>query len=160
MKKFLVFVLAATAFAACIKSNTPPTTSDCVPVAVSVEEPTIKSFTNADSVTYTRDTSGVYYHIVDSGTGAAAPTTIFFTYKLRLLNGTLVDSSVGIASGVVSNLIAGFKNIRGNFKKGARILSVIPSALSYGCQNVVNNGVVIIPANSIVRFDFTITDVQ
>jgi len=160
MKKFLVFALAATAFAACIKSNTPPTTNDCVPVAASVEDSTIKAFTTHDTVTYTKDPSYVYYHIVDSGTGSPAPTTVFFKYKLRLLNGTLVDTSVGTVSSPVTALIGGVQAIRGTFKKGARVLAVIPSSLAYGCQSGVKNGVVIIPANSILRFDLVITDVQ
>lgn len=160
MKKFFVFVLAASAFAACIKSSNPPVTSDCVSVAPSVEESTIKAFTNADTISYTKDTSYIYYHIVDSGSGQVAPTTIFFTYKVTLLNGTLIDQRTTPVSAAVTNLIKGFQYMSRFYKKGAHIILIIPSALGYGCEGAVSNGTYIIPPNSILYYNFTVTDVQ
>jgi len=160
MKKIFVFVLAAAGFAACIKSNTPPVTTDCVSVAPSVEETSIKAFANADTLDYTKDTSYIYYSIIDSGSGPVAPTTIFFTYKVTLLSGTLIDQRTTPTSAAVSNLIKGFQYMKRFYKKGARISLIIPSALAYGCEGAVSNGTYIIPPNSVVYYNFTITDVQ
>ena len=160
MKKLFVFVLAASAFAACIKSSTPPVTNNCVSVAPSVEETSIKAFTNADTLDYTKDTSYIYYSIIDSGSGPVAPTTIFFTYKVALLNGTMIDQRTTPVNAAVSNLIKAFQYMSRFYKKGAHIVLVIPSSLAYGCEGAVSNGTYIIPPNSVLYYNITITDVQ
>jgi len=162
MKKVLVLTFfAAVLLTACLKTtNTTPTVTDCVPVSPATEEPTIKTFTGADSIAFTKDTSYIYYHISDSGTGAVANTTIFFTYTASLLNGTVLSTATTPVTSAVVNLIQGFQDMKRFYKKGAHIILVIPSSLAYGCQGVVQNNVYVIPPNSVVYYDFTITDVQ
>ncbi|HWB25337.1 MAG TPA: FKBP-type peptidyl-prolyl cis-trans isomerase [Chitinophagaceae bacterium] len=163
MKKVLVITIIVSALlAACLKNVTnTPITTDCIPVAPAAEEATIKSFCGADTITYTKDTSYIYYHIVDSGTGALAATTIFFTYKAVLLNGTVISQSNEPNSSPIVNLIKGFQDMARFYKKGARIIMVIPSSLAYSCQGVVStSGSYTIQPNTILYYDVSITDVQ
>ncbi|HVX49443.1 MAG TPA: FKBP-type peptidyl-prolyl cis-trans isomerase [Chitinophagaceae bacterium] len=165
MKKALVFtvfaVFTAIIFAACLKNVTNTVaTGDCTPVAPSSEEAAIKAFCNKDTATYTKDTSYIYYHIVDSGSGPVAATTIFFKYKATLLDGTLLSQSTQPTSYPIVNLIKGFQDMARFYKKGARLFLVIPSALAYSCEGAVSNGTYVIPPNSILYYDIEITDVQ
>lgn len=162
MKRTLVIALLSTVvFAACIKSNTNiPTTPDCVNVSATSDEATVKAYTNADTVEYTRDTSLIYYHVFDSGVGNVANSTIFFTYKASLVNGTLVSQSSTVLSSPIVNLITGFQYMKRLYKKGAHIKMVLPSILAYGCQGVLNGSAYIIPPNAVLIYDFNITDVQ
>src|SRR5690349_9897590 len=107
MKKVLVIAVAASAFlVSCLKNNvTTPPTNNCTNVTPAAEQATIQAFTNADSIDYTRDTSNVYFHVVDSGSGPVVYSTIFFKYKATLLNGTVISQSSQITSSPVVNLI-------------------------------------------------------
>lgn len=162
MKKVLVFTLVVGAvLAGCLKgNNTSPIVTDCTPVSDTAEEPTIKAFADKDTIAYTRDTSFVYYHIVDSGTGNPAPTTMFARYNAKLLSGTELSTAPTPQSLTIVNLIQGVQDLRRFYKKGARIIMIIPSSLAYGCQGSIQNNTYVIPPNSIVYFDFTIQDVQ
>ncbi len=160
-KVFVVVIVAAALLVACLKSVTnTPTNLDCTPVPPGTEDATIKSFCGADTIKYTKDTSYIYYHIVDSGTGSVAATTIFFTYTAKLLNGTVVSQSTTPIGSPIVNLILGFGDLARFYKKGARIIMVIPSSLAYGCEGVVQNSTYVIQPNSILYYDVTITDVQ
>jgi len=164
MKKVLAIAAAASAlFFSCLKTTSSTPVVTCTPVAPALEAPIIKSFLGADSGTYVKDTSYIFYNIKDSGTGASASSSsvIFFTYSAALLDGTLVSQSTVPVQQAVVNLITGFQDMARFFKKGTHIIMIIPSSLAYSCAGVTNqSGQVVIPSNSIVYYDVKITDIQ
>src|SRR5437773_5683997 len=89
MKK-LVFISVAAVFlfnTGCLKS------SECKPKSVQSEEGTITTYAAANGITATRHTSGLYYQIINPGSGVAPTISskVFVTYTGKLLNGTIFD---------------------------------------------------------------------
>jgi FKBP-type peptidyl-prolyl cis-trans isomerase FkpA len=129
----------------------------------------IKNYLAANNLTslYTPevDTGGtIYYRIQTPGTGTDPITdnsTIQVTYNARLLNGVVFDgqnptTGVDSTSFDVPDLTAGVAaTLKKHAVKGSVISMLIPSALGYG--TVGQTG---IPANSVLRFEFTIVDVS
>ena len=162
MKKVLaIAVVASSLLFSCFKNlNGTTVTSTCTPISDSAQENSIKAFCIADTVDfdkYVKDTNYVYYHLSDTGTGAAASSSsvIFFTYKATLLNKTLIDQSATPVQSAMVNLIPGFQLMSPFLKKGTHIQMVIPSSLAYGCE-----GSGQIPSNAPLFYDVTITDVE
>ncbi len=162
MKKVLVIAVVSCALlAACFKNlGNGPTYVSCTPVSASDDEAKIKAFCAADSVDYTKyavDTNYIYYHYSAAGSGpsATASSVIFFEYKLTLLDGTVIGQSATPIQSAIVNLIPAFQLAAPLFKKGTHIQMVVPSILAYACT-----GSSSIPANTILHFDVTITDLD
>ena len=108
----------------------------------------------------TRTASGLYFQDLTVGDGvmASAGNTVLLHYSGWLPNGTLFDSSPpeGFSFMLgVGGLIAGFdEGVQGMREGGIRNL-VIPPAIGYGAISVSN-----IPANSVLIFRVTLTEVQ
>lgn len=158
MKRFLVFGLAALAFWGCVKSNSG--TGTCTPILPSAEETQIAAFCAANGIFYTKDTNGIFYQIIDTGTGVNPTLTssISVTYQATLLNGALVDSTIAghVFSANLSSLIPGWQIAIPYIKKGGHMKMVIPSALCYSCYGT-NDGH--IAPNSIIYFDLNLVNV-
>lgn len=122
----------------------------------------IKNYMAANSLTglYTLD-SGVYYHVQTQGTGTdplTDNTTAEVTFNGRLLNGTVFSSATSPDSTSVEipSLIAGVsRTLKRHAVKGTVISMIMPSYLGYGTQAQSE-----IPANSCLRFEFTIQSVS
>lgn len=123
----------------------------------------IKNYLAANNLTslYTLD-SGVYYHIQTQGTGTdpiTDNTTAEVTYNGRLLNGISFSSVVppDSASVEVPNFpeVGISRTLKKHAVQGTVISMIMPSYLAYGTQTI--SGV---PANSCVRFEFTIQSVS
>ena len=117
------------------------------------------AYCTSNSINYTPSSSGLLYEIINPGTGTVQPTTsstISVMYVGKLLNGTTFDSSTTVLSSVLSNLIDGWKQGIPLIRKGGRIKLVIPSALGYSCTGYPP----VIPANSPLFFDISLTDVK
>jgi FKBP-type peptidyl-prolyl cis-trans isomerase FkpA len=159
MKKILVFmVVVSSVMCACVKSatGTGASSTSCTDVDTTVEDPTIQAFCNADSVHFTRDSSGVYYHITDTGTGASATSAnvIIFNYTATLINGEFIAN--GQSQQIMTSLIEGFQLMEKHFKEGTVIELVIPSSLAYGCTGA---GSIVAP-NSVVSYVINISAVE
>ena len=132
MKNLFVFVcLVFLSCSGCSKQET-----GCTPVEPKAEEPAILAYIAAESIHAAKHSTGIYYEILNPGTGAAATTNshVSVTYTGKLLNGTKFDESTTPVDFPLSNVIEGWQIGIPLIKKGGRIKLIIPSALAYGCN--------------------------
>lgn len=153
MKKYLLLLsVVILGLSACKKV-------DFVVEQAAIDDAKIQAYMSANNITATKDPSGIYYHIIKTGTGAypTATSTIQVGYTGKLLNGTTFESSssaVLLLSGTIKGWEIGMLKINagtlGVPNSGGQIRLIIPSALAYGA-----NAAGKIPANAVL--DYTIT---
>ena len=154
---FLVFLGSAILLSqtGCLKSSS---SQSCTPASVSSEQPSILAYAANNGIFATRHSSGLYYEIISTGSGATPSTNskIFVTYTGKLLDGRVFDQQADSSKTgwVLNTLIEGWQIGLPLIQKGGEIKLIIPSALAYGCGNG------ILPANSILYFDVHLADVQ
>lgn len=153
MKKFvLAACLILFVLFSCKKQET-----GCTPVKPELEEPQILAYAAKDSILAIKHSSGIYYQIIDSGSGAT-PTphsNVSVIYTGKFLNDSKFDESKTPVKLSLSDVIEGWQIGIPLIKKGGRIKLIIPSAYAYGC-----NGSGPIPGNSVLFFDVTLEDVE
>jgi FKBP-type peptidyl-prolyl cis-trans isomerase FkpA len=113
------------------------------------------AYISANGITATKHPSGMYYQIINAGSGAT-PTinsTVQVTYSGKFTDNSSFDS--GTTSFPLSNVIEGWQIGIPLIKKGGKIKLIIPPALAYGCSNYMG-----IPGNSILVFDVDLLDVK
>lgn len=160
MKRIFFFIVSSLVLGSCMKQD-----SACKPLTPKSEEAQMLKFAEAQNLTVQKDPSGIYYQIIEPGSGQSADLTskIFISYKGQFLDGTAFDeqtdpTKTGWLLGPSSQspgLIEGWQIGIPLIKKGGRIKMIIPSSLAYGCTG--NRG---IPANEILYFDVTLADIQ
>jgi FKBP-type peptidyl-prolyl cis-trans isomerase FkpA len=113
----------------------------------------------------TRDTTGVFYTITAPGTGTVTPalcsylTTNYGGYLLE--NGSSFTNGVIPGSFTLGDLIPAWQKVLPLIKTGGSVTMYIPPSLAYGSTPRYNaSGVVVIPANSYLKFTVEITDIQ
>jgi FKBP-type peptidyl-prolyl cis-trans isomerase len=113
-----------------------------------------------------KQASGLYYAPITtnpSGVQATAGKTVSVLYTGRLLNGTVFDASSQHGNVPLSfvlgrgQVIAGWDEGIALMRKGEKATLLIPSAQAYGPAGAGNGA---IPANSVLRFEVELTDVQ
>lgn len=154
MKRILFssIVFSLLFFSGCIKNT------GCEARTVASEEAEMQSYAASIGMVPTRHNTGLYYQILNPGSGPAPSFTsiLYVRYTGKLLNGTVFDSQNGTpVSFQLGQVIAGWQIGLSLLQKGGVIRLIIPSALGYGCRD---NGP--IPANSILYFDVELVDVQ
>lgn len=157
MKSISVLLIATILFASCVKSGSG--SQSCTDVSPIAEEGQMISFCEANGINYTRDSSGIYYEIMDPGTGMH-PTLysiITTTYVGKYLSGVTFDSSLAPYTSELGSLIRGWQIGLPKIGEGGRIKMVIPSSLCYGCYGVPLSG---LPPNTILYFDVQLLDVK
>lgn len=131
----------------------------CTSVEPQAEEPQILAYIAKDSIHAIKHSSGIYYEIINPGSGATATlnSSIKISYIGKLLNGNIFDqgSNENKEPWKLNSLIEGWQIGIPLIKKGGRIKLIIPSAYAYGC-----NGSEGIPSNSVLFFDVNLLDVQ
>lgn len=158
MKRISLFLFATVLlFASCVKSGSG--SQSCTDISPIAEEGQILNFCEAIGMNYTKDSSGIYYEIVDPGTGThpTANAIITTTYVGKFLTGVTLDSSTAPYTSPLSNLIRGWQIAIPKIGKGGRIKMVVPSSLCYGCYGVPQSG---LPGNTILYFDVQLLDVK
>ncbi|WP_419801890.1 FKBP-type peptidyl-prolyl cis-trans isomerase [Mucilaginibacter sp.] len=158
MKKYLLFFAVFTIlFSACKKSDTATTTPTVDPaVQAKIDDDKIQAYLAADKIIATKDASGLYYVVVDPGSGTA-PTinsTVRVAYTGQYLDKTVFQTVPNISfplSGVIKGWQIGIPFI----KSGGRIILYIPSALAYGPA-----GRDSIPPNTVLIFTIDLFQVQ
>ncbi len=105
--------------------------------------------------------SGLYFLPVSTNSTAAMPTAgkqITVSYTGHLLNtaGTVFDSGRFTFAFGSGQVIAGFEEGIGLMHKGDKAELLIPSALAYETQGAGTS----IPANSVLRFEVELVDIQ
>lgn len=152
---FLVFlssILLIFAGLGCIKDTA------CKNKTTESEQGAILAYASANTITATAHSSGLYYQIINQGSGATPTLSskIYVSYTGKLTNGTTFDSGTTPAGGwALGGLIPGWQLGIPLIQKGGQIKLIIPSSLGYGCQ-----GYGSIPGNAILYFDITLNDVQ
>jgi FKBP-type peptidyl-prolyl cis-trans isomerase FkpA len=160
MKKLifaLVCIAAAGYFLACNKST--PGYTACGGNTPAQDSTALLQYAD-DSIHVTRDTSGMYFQIIDTGSGVSPTGTsgLTVTYVARLMNNSIFDSTSNSNLGglLLDQLIAGWQIGLPKIKKGGHIKLLIPSALAWSCQG---SGTAV-PPNSPVYFDIHLINVQ
>ena len=122
----------------------------------------MQAYATSHNMVVTQHSSGMYYEILDPGTGASvAPTSkIAITYTGKFMNDEVFDqqttpnNTAGNQPWPLSGLIEGWKVGIPLIKAGGRIRLIVPSSMAYGCEDYYS-----IPGNSVLFFDVTLVEV-
>jgi FKBP-type peptidyl-prolyl cis-trans isomerase FkpA len=148
----------------CLKGNTDCNFKPCQYPAPASEIQAVSSYLSSNGLTATQHCSGVFYSISNAGSGKSPDgcSEVFVTYTGRTSTGGIFDSrSSPFYINLNGGIITGWRSGLSLIKEGGSITLYIPPALGYGAEDVKdNNGNVVIPANSILIFDITLTSVQ
>jgi FKBP-type peptidyl-prolyl cis-trans isomerase FkpA len=155
----LLFSLSLILFTACGKGSPGSGSSSCNGVEPAVDSPALLNFAKTHGITSLKDTAGLYYQVIDQGTGArpTLSSTIFVKYTATLMDSTIVDSTTNPARTgfTLGGLISGWQIGLPEIQAGGRIKLLIPSKYAYGCQ-----GSGPIPPNTPMFFDITLVSIQ
>ena len=125
---------------------------------LAADEQLIKDFLAANNIEATRHAqSGVYYQILEEGTGNVAYTAntdVMVKYEGRLLNGQVFDSNTTGVRLTLGRLIYGWQIGIPLIQKGGKIRLFVPSFYGYGPNP--QRG---IPANSVLDFDIELLEI-
>jgi FKBP-type peptidyl-prolyl cis-trans isomerase FkpA len=113
------------------------------------------AYITANGITATKHASGLYYQIIDPGSGVT-PTlssNVKANYTGKYTNNTNFDSRV--ATFLLGEVIDGWKIGIPLIKKGGKIKLIVPPYLAYGCYDYRG-----IPGNSVLVFDVELQDVN
>jgi FKBP-type peptidyl-prolyl cis-trans isomerase FkpA len=128
-------------------------------VAPVSEQQAIKSYLDSNSVySATKDAAGFYYEVFEDGDGNSPNlcSQVELSYTGKLTSGAVFEQAS--TAFTLGSTIEGFRKGLPIIKKGGHIKLYIPPSLAYGSKEIKdNNGKVIIPANSILIFDISLT---
>ncbi|GAA4209054.1 hypothetical protein GCM10022289_33980 [Pedobacter jeongneungensis] len=158
-KHVILLICLAGCFAACKKDVSIDDSYDPTP-QFKADTAAISAFVKTNNIPATKDASGIFYQIIAPGSGNVSyltSTVITADYEGRLLNGTIFDSTKGTPTSFkLGNVILGWQFGIQKIQKGGKIRLIIPSYFAYGTQSPSS----LVPANSILDFTITLTDVQ
>jgi FKBP-type peptidyl-prolyl cis-trans isomerase FkpA len=164
MFRFLLGALCLAVLAAsCLKSEdnrgcpyTPTTVT-----APESEQTALAAYLDSNDIQAIKHPSGFYYQILNPGTGTDSMglcSQIQVTYTGRFVNDTIFDKQTNVVF-VLGELIEGWKKAIPLLKKGGEMKLYVPPTLGYGHQDTKNqNGVVVIPKSSVLKFDLKLVD--
>ena len=160
MKKMFLFVLiciAVVSYFACTKSTTPQQPS-CTDKTPNQDSAAIIKYAG-DSISLTRDTTGLYYHIIDSGSSTKPifESNLMVTYVARIIPSNIIFDSAtnsNLGGAQLAGLIYGWQIGLPKIGVGGHIQLFIPSAYAWGCT-----GYGTIPPDAPVFFDVKLLSV-
>lgn len=115
----------------------------------------MQAYISANGITATQHASGLYYQIIEPGSGAT-PTitsTVKANYTGKFTNNTSFDA--GVSSFPLDGVIKGWQIGIPLIKQGGKIKLIIPPYLAYGCNDYRG-----IPGNSVLVFDVELLEVK
>jgi FKBP-type peptidyl-prolyl cis-trans isomerase len=145
MKKYLLLVcLIIAGISSCKK-----TASFDAAKQAATDDALIKAYISANNITANKDPSGVYYQVINAGTGAypSITSTVNVNYTGKLLDGSVFAPTANLSS-PLTGLIKGWQTGIPHINSGGRILLLIPSASGYGNSSPGAG----IPANAVLVF--------
>lgn len=121
----------------------------------------IETYLADHGLTAEQSSSGLFYSILDPGSGIAYPTSgsyVTVAYSGYLPDGTVFDerSVSSPASFYLSQVIKGWQEGIPKFRKGGKGRLFIPSGLAYGNQSPAP----VIPPNAVLIFDIQLINIQ
>lgn len=127
--------------------------------SVSLSDSLITAYKATIPLTFTRDSTGIYYSIINQGTGTDTVTvnsTIKVAYTGKLFDGTVFDSATASKplESPLYGLISGWQDGIPKIRTGGKIRLLIPSYLGYGSSP---SG--LIPANAPLDFEIDLLGV-
>jgi FKBP-type peptidyl-prolyl cis-trans isomerase FkpA len=151
---FLCFVL----FYSC-KKESGCGYSDQNIVAPANEQQAVKSYLDSNNIYgVTKDGAGFYYQVLADGDGGSPNlcSQVEVSYTGKLISGTVFEQKS--TAFTLGSSIEGLRKGMALIKKGGHIKLYIPPTLAYGSKEIKDeSGKIIIPANSILIFDISLT---
>jgi len=163
MLKNLFFLLCITIVAvSCLKSNNQRTCAYPVVTksAPQEEQDSLKAWLDSSHISAVKHPSGLYYQIVNTGTGSDTMTLcseILINYTGQFKSGQVFDQGENVYL-VLGGLIEGWKRGIPLIKKGGEIKLYVPPSLGYGNEDYNPNGSVGIPGKSTLIFTVKLLD--
>lgn len=160
-----VLICTSVMFTSCFKKDSGCPYNSSNRTAPTDEEQAVAAYlTNNNITTAVKHSSNMYYQILSPGAAGDAPglcSNIQINYTGQLTNGNVFDSQNN-AVFTLGSLIEGWKYGLPLIRKGGRIKLYIPPSLGYGSTDLKDQstGNIIIPANSVLIFEITLTDFQ
>ncbi len=114
----------------------------------------MQSYITANGITAIKHTSGLYYQVIEPGTGAT-PTlssSVKANYTGKFTDNTPFDG--GVATFPLGGVIQGWQIGIPLIKQGGKIKLIIPPYLAYGCSPYMG-----IPGNAVLIFDVELQEV-
>jgi len=169
MKKMLTLLVAIPLlFISCKKEDRCPY-SESGASASTAERTYLANYLAANSLVAVEHTSGVYYNISEPGTGNSPSICSNITAKYTgslIPGGNIFDSTPAGSAGAnftLGEVIVGWQKMLPLLKRGGKITLYIPPSLAYGNRDVTDRQQppnVIIPANSYLKFEIELVNVQ
>lgn len=133
MKRYLLLIsVIIFAIASCKKDKT--SSVDAAAQAAN-DDDSIRAYLTANNITATKDPSGVYYRVIDPGTGnyPTATSSVAVNYTGRLLtDGTIFADQPGSVYLNLSTTTQGFRIALQHINVGGTIQFFVPSGLGFG----------------------------
>ena|SRR5450755_2674441 len=158
MKKliFILIAISVTCYFGCSKSV--PQTPSCTNALPYSDSSALLKFAD-DSIHTAFDSSGIFYQIVDSGSGVkpTGGSLCIVTYVGKLMSGDIFDSATNSHLGgyEVNQLNAIWQFSLPKLGVGGHIKVLLPSCYGFGCNGYGN----IIPPNAPLYYDITLLNV-
>lgn len=162
MKQITGCILLAVLFCGCLKKDVGCPYKVENKIAPVSEEQAVLDYLSSNGITATKHGSNMYYEVVQGGTGNTPGmcSNVIVQYTGKLANGNVFDSK-NAAAFTLGSLIEGWKIGLPLIKKGGSIRLYIPPSLGYGSVDVKDgSGAIVVPANSILIFYITLSDIQ
>jgi FKBP-type peptidyl-prolyl cis-trans isomerase len=155
MKHVLIIMLGVFALMSCKKNN-----AACMPVSADAEADKLAAFCNKYSIKYTVDANGIYYEIVEPGSGVSPSLNSIVTvaYTASTLDGNVVeDHTNNTLTSKLSEFIECWRIALPYIQRGGHIKMVAPSSLAYGCTGLTSEN---IPPDSPLYYDIVLLNVE
>jgi FKBP-type peptidyl-prolyl cis-trans isomerase len=132
--------------------------SGCKNVAPADEETVLKNYISSKSYVAEKHSSGLYFQILNPGSGPKPTNSsrLYVSYRLLKLDDTQVElvTNPGTTGFALGSLVEAWKIGMPMIGKGGSIRLFCPSSLAYGCQGSGVN----IPANTPLFFEIALVD--
>lgn len=151
MKISIILLFAALGFITCNKKND----SACNPVKPDAESAQMAAFCTANGINFTVDSNGIYYQVIDPGSGITPNenSVITVTYTASTLDGNVIEDTTATAP--LNEFIEGWRIAIPYIQKGGHIKMVLPSAFAYGCT-----GSGSVPPNAPIYYDVILLNAE
>ncbi len=169
MRIFLFILIFLSLIAgSCMKINNTCSYKESTAVADTAQINNIQRYFSANNITNMQQhPCGAFYKINSLGTGGLNPilcSRVYFNYAVYKMGYSIAFDSHSSSQGIsfmLGDLIAGVQKLAPLIQSGGSITMYIPPTLAYGSQVLKDqNGAVILPANSYLRFEMSLIAIQ